>query len=55
MQNEINVTVESGVKELVIREGQAAPIVQPLKVRLVGTITARGSFWKSERVKRMFC
>ena len=49
MQNEINVTVENGVKELVIREGQAAPIVQPLKVRLVGTITAPRLFLEKRK------
>ncbi len=40
MSKDIKVTVENGVKELVIREGVANPIPEPVKINISGTITA---------------
>jgi len=43
-KNKIEVTVEKGIKELVIREGQAIPLANIPDVEIVGTITAPSRF-----------
>ncbi len=51
MKSNVEVKVENGIQELVIREGMAAPIVEPLKVTLKGTISAPRLFIAKRRTQ----
>lgn len=49
MDNKIDVTVEKGVKELVIREGAAEKIVQRTHVALDGTVESAKKFYANRK------
>lgn len=49
MDNKLELQVENGIKELVVREGSAMPVKEPIAVSINGTISAPSEFLEKRK------